>query len=407
MGTEIPVWIGGLQKWVTGVTKQTTCEDVVKAVLYSNDDMKGHRSRSKRDFKDYTIVERWHSVERPLDSKSRLLKVWNTWGLEQCNVRFLLKRVHGSPPKDAKSHHRQRRQGKTGVTKSAKTWHPRKLRSESEEDYLDEDDFPATPEQLKNLIASQEETLMSQVRRLQEKDEEIEYYENQIHLQRMQQIGVNYVQDTYLAESSEGDSSSSGGSHAIAAQSSEETCDILDHCIELYEKVLELCDKVRQEEDSVKELTSKLKQSMTLRETEQNSTKVDDNSSGVTYDDQPERLEEMLSRTKRDIDRLLRVNETQQKTINQNDQTLTECTKLIEEKYSYLQHLRTDLDQLDRDNNKLQEEFSLLQSVAVSVEASTSACCEANESGDSNSDTGLSSLHSSSDDGVCVLDTLV
>lgn len=413
MGTDIPLWIGGLQKWVTGVTKQTTCEDIIKAVLSSNDSHH-HKSHHQRDHRRYAIVERWHKVERPLDSRSRLLKVWNTWGLEQCNVRFLLKRAHhaqtsNSTPRDIKSHRRK------VSTKSAKTWHPRKLRSESEDDgsvgccLEDDDQFPATEEQLKNLIASQNDAIAAQLRRLRDKDEEIEVIENEIHTQRMHQIGANYVLDTYLAETNEADTNcsnadnnnSEGDTSVNTSTNNNTTCDILDHCIELYEKVLQICDQVHQEELTIKDLTSKIQQTIRVKDNTAECRLLDDDPE-IAYAG-PERLEEILSRTKHDIERLLRINHTQQMTIQQNEQTLLDCTKIIEDKHYYLQHLKSDLERLDRDNLRLQEEFAAIQVIPVDRNSS----CDVPENGDSNSDTGLSSLHSSSDDGANVLDTLV
>lgn len=421
MGTDIPLWIGGLQKWVTGVTKQTTCEDIIKAVLSTNDSHHHHHHHKShhRDHRRYVIVERWHKVERPLDSRSRLLKVWNTWGLEQCNVRFLLKRAHhaqtsSSTPRDVKSHRRK------VSSKSTKTWHPRKLRSESEDDgsvgcCLDDDDqFPATEEQLRNLIASQNDAITAQLRRLREKDEEIEVIENEIHTQRMHQIGANYVLDTYLAETNEADTncstntgSGSGDNCNVDNNNSNTSCDILDHCIELYEKVLQICDQVHREESTIKELTSKIQQAVRLKDTTNNNAtstecRILEDDPEIAYAG-PERLEEILSRTRHDIERLLRINHTQQLTIQQNEQTLLDCTKIIEDKHYYLQHLKTDLERLDRDNVRLQEEFAAIQVIPVDRNSS----CDVPENGDSNSDTGLSSLHSSSDDGANVLDTLV
>lgn len=67
---EIGVWVDGVQKWVTGVTRRTTCHDVIKALL---------RAQSVRaedsDVMQYVIVERWRKVERPLDHEQRILKV--------------------------------------------------------------------------------------------------------------------------------------------------------------------------------------------------------------------------------------------------------------------------------------------------------------------------------------------
>ncbi|GIY46012.1 ras association domain-containing protein 10 [Caerostris darwini] len=389
MGTEIPLWIGGLQKWVTGVTKQTTCEEIIKAVLSANENYHYHKNGTKtqRDHKNYIIVERWHKVEKPLDPRSRLLKVWNTWGLEQCNVDSSSKGLTMPKPQVLRLVTSSHIDGSVGC-------------------YLDDDDhFPATEEQLRNLISSQSDAIASQLKRLRSKDEEIEQIENEIHTQRMHQIGANYVLDTYLAESSEGDTSNSSGVQNGTTTTTEDnnskstnaTCDIFDHCIELYEKVLQICDQVHQEEMTIKELTHKIQQSIQMKDKETGCKLLIDDDPELAYASS-ERLEEILNRTRIDIERLLRINQTQQLTIQQNEKTLVDCAKIIEDKHYYLQHLKLDLDRLDKDNLRLQEEFSAVQVISVD----RNGTCDPPENGDSNSDTGLSSLHSSSDDGANV-----
>lgn len=68
---EIGVWVEGVQKWVTGVTRRTTCHDLIKALLRAQ-----HSGRTDdSDVIQYVIVERWRKVERPLDHEQRILKV--------------------------------------------------------------------------------------------------------------------------------------------------------------------------------------------------------------------------------------------------------------------------------------------------------------------------------------------
>lgn len=69
---EIGVWVEGVQKWVTGVTRRTTCHDVIKALLRAQ----SHgRAPEDCDVMQFVIVERWRKVERPLDHEQRILKV--------------------------------------------------------------------------------------------------------------------------------------------------------------------------------------------------------------------------------------------------------------------------------------------------------------------------------------------
>ena len=39
------------------------------------------------------IVESWRKQERPLPPRTRLLKVWKSWGVEQANVKYYLKQA--------------------------------------------------------------------------------------------------------------------------------------------------------------------------------------------------------------------------------------------------------------------------------------------------------------------------
>lgn len=78
--TEIPIWVAGKQLWVTGVDRKTTVSDVVKTLL-------GHPDNQ------YSIMEKWRRVERPLNGDTRILKLWKTWGEAKTEVKLSLKKV--------------------------------------------------------------------------------------------------------------------------------------------------------------------------------------------------------------------------------------------------------------------------------------------------------------------------
>lgn len=80
--TEIPIWVAGKQLWVSGVDRKTTVGDVVKTLL-------GHGHADKQ----YSIVEKWRRVERPLNGDTRILKLWKTWGEAKTEVKLSLKKV--------------------------------------------------------------------------------------------------------------------------------------------------------------------------------------------------------------------------------------------------------------------------------------------------------------------------
>ncbi len=88
---EIPIWIGGCQKWVNGLTKRTTCDDVIHALLRHD-----RNSNAFVDVSSYVIYERWRDVERPLRGRTKLLKVWRAWGADCRNVKFFLRKSESS-----------------------------------------------------------------------------------------------------------------------------------------------------------------------------------------------------------------------------------------------------------------------------------------------------------------------
>ncbi|XP_013776004.1 ras association domain-containing protein 10-like [Limulus polyphemus] len=393
MGAEIPVWVGGFQKWVTGVTKSTTCEDIVQAVLSSSPRSK--EQKGEKDHKSYTIVERWRKVERPLEGKSRILKVWKTWGEEQCNVRFLLKRVHPHTYKDLRT--TRRKTGKVIANNSRyKTLYSKRTKSGDntvcKSDYVD---------RIKKIVMSQEEKIRSQHQELQDKDDEIEYYETKIHIVRMEERGVNYLIDTYLGETSEEESGSQASVGGI------------EQTAHLYEKVLSLCERIDKEEENIKDLSSRIRLSVALgEENDEEENKLNDDKKRLPLPDVTScsntKLSDDLLGIQNEITRLVTVNDTQRTTIKQNEDTIREYGQIINEKYLHLHQLQLDLEREERETKILQEELSIIQNSHVDSQptcATTSS--EVPEIGDSNSDTGLSSLHSGSDDGACVLDTLV
>jgi Ras association domain-containing protein 9/10 len=98
---EIPVWIKGEQRWISGVTEQTTCLDLIEALLIDEGVIKGVNDSNNNNnsnpgtnlystkVNDYVIAERWRRVEQVLDPRTKILKIWTAWGAEQSEVGML------------------------------------------------------------------------------------------------------------------------------------------------------------------------------------------------------------------------------------------------------------------------------------------------------------------------------
>ena len=89
-GIEVPFLVNNNKKWISGIVDQTSCGDIIKALLAAEGRLKGI---NEDQLERFVLVERWRRVERPLKKESGLLKIWQAWGPEAKDVQFILKRV--------------------------------------------------------------------------------------------------------------------------------------------------------------------------------------------------------------------------------------------------------------------------------------------------------------------------
>lgn len=102
---EIPVWIKGEQRWISGVTDQTTCLDLIEALLIDEGVIKAANDSNNNStganiyptkVNDYVIAERWRRVEQVLDPRTKIFKIWAAWGAEQSEVSYAYDRSFAS-----------------------------------------------------------------------------------------------------------------------------------------------------------------------------------------------------------------------------------------------------------------------------------------------------------------------
>ena len=90
---EIPIWIKGEQRFISGVTEQTSCLEMIEALLIDEGIIKNdsNNNATNTSFKvnEYVITERWKRVEQILDGRTKILKIWREWGEEQPEVKYL------------------------------------------------------------------------------------------------------------------------------------------------------------------------------------------------------------------------------------------------------------------------------------------------------------------------------
>lgn len=119
---DIPIVVEGVQKWMTGLTRRTTCDDVIYALLYSRGQLETDSTAN------YAVFERWRAVERPLAGRTKIVKVWTSWGAQQPDVQLMLRRLDDyflPPGPDARSRRRHRRSSRHCLR------HPQSSRSDA------------------------------------------------------------------------------------------------------------------------------------------------------------------------------------------------------------------------------------------------------------------------------------
>ncbi|XP_072129314.1 ras association domain-containing protein 10-like [Mobula birostris] len=213
---KISVWVCQEEKLISGLSRRTTCADVISALLEE-----AALSALLSGAPDtYCLVEKWRGFERTLPNKTKILRLWQAWGEERDKVTFVLEKTRAAlgragvrsaqarvvasrdnPCKVrgaggaglAMSRDKQRRVVRKAFRKLAKM-----NRSKRREGGPKEERCGERMETLVHRVLSQDHTIRQQLERLRELDRDIDLCEARIHLDRMRKHGANYVQDTYL-----------------------------------------------------------------------------------------------------------------------------------------------------------------------------------------------------------------
>uniref|UniRef100_A0A665TBU1 Ras association domain family member 10 n=1 Tax=Echeneis naucrates TaxID=173247 RepID=A0A665TBU1_ECHNA len=189
---KISVWVCREEKLVSGLTKRTTCADVVKVLLEDQNLRQGSSAAMLSGSpQSYCVVEKWRGFERILPNKTKILRLWSAWGDEQENVRFVLVKneASGGPGGGLKgtaktcwtaaaaaanlSQEKQRRIVRKAFRKLDK------MNKKKEQTVSKDKSSVERMETLVHLVISQDHTIRQQIQRIKELDREIERCERQ------------------------------------------------------------------------------------------------------------------------------------------------------------------------------------------------------------------------------------
>lgn len=80
-GFEIPIWLRGEPRWISGITEATQARDLAEALL-ANEGL----LQKNTVIDEYVITERWKKIEKILVPEAKILKIWRAWGTAQREV---------------------------------------------------------------------------------------------------------------------------------------------------------------------------------------------------------------------------------------------------------------------------------------------------------------------------------
>lgn len=245
------------EKLVFGVSKRTTCADVVKVLLEDQNLQRGTGAISGCAH-SHRIVEKWRGFQRVLPDRTKILRLWDAWGDEQRNVKFMLVREEASwagrrarsaearvvlskqspcvsvgaaqAPVRGISPEKQRRVVRKAFRKLEKINRKEKKRAQNDASSAEK------METLAHLVISQDLTVRQQIQRIAELDAEIESCEARVHLDRIKRHGINYVQDTYLVEAASIPAGGEGRSADLLTSMEEYAC-LMEEVVRLQEEL--------------------------------------------------------------------------------------------------------------------------------------------------------------------------
>lgn len=319
---EIPFWVSGTQKWVTGLTKRTTCDDVIYALLY-NDGRHEVESTDK-----YTIFERWRDVERPLQGRTKILKIWRAWGAEQCNVQLTMRHAHEVSEYSEFLHSRRRRHRRTRhKDRESRSSRHSKTKSSEHQTGSSESRLKSM-EELAKLVIQQEKRLHDIGNRIENTDRKIYGIESDLHECRMAKDGENYLQDGYL---------NSGLEDSLMEFLKNVEPENLEMYIEFCERVLELDDKIKNEESKIADLSGQIYQHEGMNDAFCNA----DIYHGGVMD---ANLESELHGLQAELNRIVSANMMQKYKAAEITKEIESCDRALHQKQEIIQKLQKELE---------------------------------------------------------------
>ncbi|XP_077425681.1 ras association domain-containing protein 9 [Vanacampus margaritifer] len=181
-GKEIQVTVCNEEKVVCGVSKHTTCADMIQALLEDHRSVPESKRLLRGQPEDFSLVERYKGFERVLPPLSRILRLWYAWGDQRPFIQFVLVKSSDVVPQRAM---------KPTKYRSRYTRNPQALPAEKQkrvvrkafrklEKLHTESKTSAGTEEIDRmvqLILNQDQTIREQIQHMEDLEVEIQQFE--------------------------------------------------------------------------------------------------------------------------------------------------------------------------------------------------------------------------------------
>lgn len=192
-GKEIQVSVCNEDKVVCGVTKHTTCVDLIQALLDDHKSVPESKRLLHGEPKDFCLVERWKGFERALPPLTRILRLWYAWGDQRPFIQFTLVKTSDFVPQPTK------KGGKSKGAKPKRWEHSRAQQAQPlpaerqkrmvkkafrklEKIHKESKSSPGADEidRMVQLILNQDHAIREQIQHMRDLDLDIEQFEVQV-----------------------------------------------------------------------------------------------------------------------------------------------------------------------------------------------------------------------------------
>ncbi|XP_047451227.1 ras association domain-containing protein 9 [Mugil cephalus] len=188
VGKEIQVTVCNEEKVVCGVTKHTTCADMIQALLEDHKSIPESKRLLHGEPKDFCLVERWKGFERALPPLTRILRLWYAWGDQRPFIQFILVKTSDFVPQPvkkgakAKPKHGRTPQYPQSLPVEKQKRLVKKAFRKLEKIHKESKSSPGAEEidRMVQLILNQDHTIRQQIQRIRELDLNIEQFEIEV-----------------------------------------------------------------------------------------------------------------------------------------------------------------------------------------------------------------------------------